>query len=160
MKSYEIAALLAIAILIILFFHLASAKGERKRLTITNADGEKIIVDAEIANSSATKAKGLMGRESLGENEGMLFVFGRSGIYPFWMLNTTIPLDAIHIAESGMVVDILEMEPCGLNVTKCRLYTPKAQAKYVLEVNRGFSKKNSIIAGNSSLDTRTIYAKE
>ncbi|MFH0884192.1 MAG: DUF192 domain-containing protein [Candidatus Micrarchaeota archaeon] len=151
MKAYEMAALFAIAVLIILFIHLATAKGEKRRITLVNSQGQKLDIDAEIANESATMAKGLMGRKSLGENEGMLFVFPKSGIYPFWMVNTTIPLDAIHIAENGTVVDILEMEPCGLNITKCRLYTPKAPAKYVLEVNKGYSKKNKIINGNSTM---------
>jgi uncharacterized membrane protein (UPF0127 family) len=156
MKAYEVAALVAIAVLIILFFHLATAKGEKRRITLINSEGGRLDVEVEVANEGATMAKGLMGRKSLAENEGMLFVFPHSGIYPFWMVNTTIPLDAIHIAENGTVVDVLEMEPCGLNVTKCRLYIPKAAAKYVLEVNRGYSKKNLILKGNSSLDLKSL----
>ncbi|MCI0503834.1 DUF192 domain-containing protein [Candidatus Micrarchaeota archaeon] len=158
MKPYEVTALLAIAVLIILIFHFIGAKGEKKRIAIINADGSKVYVDAEIANESATMAKGLMGRRSLGENEGMLFVFKQSGIYSFWMLNTTIPLDAIHFADNGTVADIIEMEPCGLNIVKCRLYPPKAQAKYVLEVNQGFSEKNRIVIGTSRLDLSSLPA--
>jgi uncharacterized membrane protein (UPF0127 family) len=151
MKTYEVAAIIAIAVLLILIFYLITAKGEKKRLTLINSAGLEIGVDAEIANSGATMAKGLMGRSSLGENEGMLFVFPRSGKYPFWMLNTTIPLDAIHIAENGTVVDVIEMEPCGWNITKCPNYYPKAPAKYVLEVNRGFSREHLIVPGKSRL---------
>lgn len=156
MKGHEVAALLALAVLIIFFFHLATAKGEKRRITLINSEGTKIQVTAEIANESAMMAKGLMGRKSLGEYEGMLFIFLRSGSYPFWMLNTTIPLEAIHIAENGTVVDIVEMEPCGLNITKCRLYSPKAPAKYVLEANMGFSRKNRISPGSSYLDIDSI----
>ncbi|MEW6035299.1 MAG: DUF192 domain-containing protein [Candidatus Micrarchaeota archaeon] len=156
MKNYELAALIAAAILLVLVVYLVSAKGEKRRLALVNAEGERLPIDAEIATDSATKMKGLMGRQSLGENEGMLFVFDRPGIYPFWMLNTTIALDAIHIAENGTVVDVLQMEPCGLNVTRCKLYFPREKAKYVLEVNKGFSKDNSIIPGKSSLDLSTL----
>jgi len=156
MKAYEVAALVAIAVLIILFFHIATAKGDKRRIALINSEGERLYIDAEIAEEGAMMAKGLMGRKSLGEDEGMLFAFPRSGIYPFWMLNTTIPLDAIHIAENGTVVDILEMEPCGLNVTKCRLYTPKAPAKYVLEVNKGYSERHGIKKGKSSLDLSSL----
>lgn len=151
MKNYEIAALVAIFILLILIFYLATAKGERKRITLMNADGSSIPVDVEIANNTATRTKGLMGRQSLPENEGMLFVFDQPGIYPFWMLNTTIPLEAIHISEDGKVADIVEMGPCGLNITNCRTYPPKAAAKYVLEVNQNFSTRHGVEIGKSRL---------
>jgi len=156
MKAYEVAVLFVLAVLIIFFFYIATAKGEKRRITLINSEGESIRIEAEIANTSATMAKGLMGRKALGQNEGMLFLFQRSGIHPFWMLNTTIPLDAIHIAENGTVVDIIEMEPCGFNITKCRLYAPASPAKYVLEVNLGFSKTNRVAAGNSTLDLKSV----
>ena len=144
MRTNEVAVIAVAAILIILIFFFITAKGEKKRITLINADGARFPIDVEVANNSLTRAKGLMGRSSLGESEGMLFIFDKSGIYPFWMLNTTIPLDAIHIADDGSIVDIIEMEPCGLNITRCRLYTPKAEARYVLEVNQGFSRKHKI----------------
>lgn len=160
MRAYEVAALVAIAVLIILFFHFATAKGDKKRITLINSEGSRLSLDVELANDSATRAKGLMGRGSLGENEGMLFIMPRSDRYPFWMLNTTIPLDAIHIAENGTVVDVIQMEPCGLNITRCRIYAPKAPAKYILEVNKGFSNKNGILAGKSSLDLSFLSTKD
>ncbi|MEW6748916.1 MAG: DUF192 domain-containing protein [Candidatus Micrarchaeota archaeon] len=147
----DAAAIVIVAVLIILILLFMTAKGEKRRITLVNSENERFEISVEVANNSITRAKGLMGRSSLGEYEGMLFEFDRPGIYPFWMLNTTIPLDAIYIAGDGSVVDILEMEPCGLNITKCRLYTPKAEAMYVLEVNRGFSGKHSVMAGKSAL---------
>ncbi len=151
MKSYEITILLAAILLIALIIYFATAKGEKKKVTILNADGSSAALDVEIANSTATRTKGLMGRQSLGENEGMLFVFDSPGAYSFWMLNTSIPLEAIHFAENGTVVDIIEMEPCGLNITSCRLYPPRAPAKYVLEVNRDYSQRHGIEIGKSKL---------
>jgi len=156
MKPYEMAALAAIAILLILLIYFATAKGERKRIILINGAGEQIGVDVEIAATPGTQAKGLMGRKTLGENEGMLFVFYKSGRYSFWMLNTTIPLDAVFIDEKGTVVDIIGMEPCGFNIAKCGFYTPKAPARYVLEANLGFSEKNKIVPGNSSILLESI----
>jgi uncharacterized protein len=147
MNTYEIIAVVAIIILLVLAIYFVTAKGDRRKVTITNADGSSVVVDAEIANTTATRAKGLMGRSSLGETEGMLFVFDKPGVYPFWMFNTTIPLEAIHVSENGTVVDIIEMEPCG--ITACKLYPPKAPALYVLEVNQNFSQKHGVQVGSS-----------
>ena len=142
---------LAAILLIALIVYFATVKGERKRITLINADGAEVPVDVEIANSTALRTKGLMGRSTLGESDGMLFIFDQSGVYGFWMLNTTIPLEAIHIAGNGTVVDIIEMEPCGLNVTSCKTYPPRAPARYVLEVNQNFSKRHGVEIGKSKL---------
>ena len=88
--------------------------------------------------------RGLMLRDSLPQNAGMLFVFDNEAYHSFWMANTTIPLDAIHFDSNGKVVDIIHMEPCKTVESYCRNYTPQEKAKYVLEVNEGFSDKNSI----------------
>jgi uncharacterized membrane protein (UPF0127 family) len=151
MISPELVVLFAIAVVLIAqTAHFATAKGERRNITLVNSEGTNISIDAEIADNITTRAKGLMFRKSLGEYEGMLFVFKRADLYRFWMLNTTIPLDAIFIDENGTVVDVKEMEPCGLNVTKCPLYKPREKALYVLEVNKGFSRNHSILPGNST----------
>lgn len=151
MTASEIAVILAVAVILILIIYFMSAKGEKRRLTLINSEDRHIELDIEIADNPVTRAKGLMGRSSLGEYEGMLFIFNRSGIYSFWMLNTTIPLDAIYLSEDGTVVDIIEMEPCGLNITRCRNYIPEAEAMYVLEVNQGFSRKQKIEVGDSRI---------
>jgi hypothetical protein len=156
MKTNEIVALALLAALLILIVYFVTAKGEKKRMTLINQEGKKIELSVEVANSTATRAKGLMGRSSLGEKEGMLFIFDRPGIYGFWMLNTTIPLDAFFFDENGTVVDIIEMEPCGLNVVNCPLHKPAEPSKYVLEVNQGFSKQNRISVGNSSLNISSL----
>jgi uncharacterized membrane protein (UPF0127 family) len=143
---------LIIFILLILIIYVAIAKGEKKKLTLINSNGESVYVQAEMADNGSTKFKGLMGRESIGQDEGMLFTFDEEGIHSFWMFNTTIPLDAIFFDSKGSVVDVIQMAPCGLNITKCRFYTPKKPAKYVLEVNMGFSGNHSIIPGKSRLE--------
>ena len=145
----DILPLLVIAaILIILIFYFATAKGEKKKIQLVNSENSTIDLEVEIADSIATRTKGLMGRQTLGKNEGMLFVFGKQEKHGFWMMNTSIPLDAIHISADGTIVDIIEMQPCGLN---CPIYNPRAESLYVLEVNQGFSKENKIQVNKSRL---------
>jgi uncharacterized membrane protein (UPF0127 family) len=151
MRTYEITAIVAVIILVVLIIYFVSAKGEKKKIVLVNSEGREIAVIAEIANTTATRAKGLMGRPALPENEGMLFVFDKSSYYGFWMFNTTIPLDAIHFSENGTVVDVIQMEPCGFNITRCPTYPPREKSRYILEVNQGFAEKNKVIIGKSKL---------
>lgn len=157
--KHELVYLSVFLVIVLLFvFYFITAKGEKKKLVLINSEGSEISIDAEIADNMTTRAKGLMGKKSLGEYEGMLFVFDRPGIYSFWMLNTTIALDAIFIDGNGNVVEVIEMDPCGLNVLNCsrNSYKPKEQATYVLEVNQGFSEKHSIIPGKSSVRIEAV----
>ncbi|MEW6722200.1 MAG: DUF192 domain-containing protein [Candidatus Micrarchaeota archaeon] len=147
MRPYELAAFVAVAVLLIFAVSFIFAKGERKKATLTDQDGKKIVLDVEIADNPVTRAKGLMGRTMLGDKEGMLFVFSKPDRYGFWMFNTTIPLDAIHISENGSVVDVIGMAPC--KSASCPIYKSEKTAKYVLEVNKGFAKKYGIAAGKS-----------
>lgn len=151
MREQDTLLIILFLLFLILIIYLASAKAERRRITITNQDGSSVNITAEIAASLPVQMKGLMGRKSLGQDDGMLFVFNASGYPSFWMLNTTIPLDAIFFDDNGTVVDILQMAPCGFNITKCPTYAPKAPARYVLEVNQGQAKDMNITIGKSRL---------
>ena len=155
MNGQEIGLALLAAIVLVALFYLiysfAIAKNAVKKISITNPGGSLISIDAEIADNPFKMMKGLMGRSSLDENAGMLFVFQSEDIQTFWMFNTTIPLDALFIKENGTVAEIIQMEPCGLNVTKCKTYAPNETARYVLEVNKGFSKRHNIIVGKSTV---------
>jgi hypothetical protein len=103
-------------------------------------------VNLELAVTASERAKGLMHRESLGENDGMLFVFEQEGKPGFWMKNTLISLDMIFIDSNNKIVDIMTAVPCEKE--PCKSYTPKAEAKYVLEVNAGFAEKHNIQIGD------------
>jgi hypothetical protein len=74
-----------------------------------------------------------MNRASMGEKNGMLFVFQTSDLYPFWMKNTLIPLDMIRIDDQLKVVRVLTAQPC--HTDPCPNYDPQVSAKYVLEIN-------------------------
>ena len=96
--------------------------------------GSKILV--EVVSEDLTRAQGLMFRSSLGRDRGMLFLFPRTAVYPFWMKNTLIPLDIIWIDESGAIVHIArDVPPCKAD--PCPSYPPKAAARFVLELAAG-----------------------
>ncbi|MFH1452251.1 MAG: DUF192 domain-containing protein [archaeon] len=95
--------------------------------------GKKIFV--EVADSYAERQIGLMYRESLCENCGMLFIFEDEAVRSFWMKNTLIDLDIIFINSDFEVVDYVSMKPCEGEI--CESYLSKKLAKYVLEINGG-----------------------
>lgn len=107
--------------------------------------GASIIV--ELALDSPSQAKGLMGREVMPENRGMLFLFPQTQPLSFWMKNTLIPLDIIYISEAGDVIDIVQAEPC--RTRQCPSYPAKAPGKYVLELNSGMAEKLGLKVGDN-----------
>lgn len=101
----------------------------------------------EIAKTPEEKAKGLMFREELPVNYGMLFIFDDDAPRSFWMKNTLIPLDMIFIDSNLKVVEIKEhIPPCKKD--PCQSY-PSKPAKYVLEINSGVSDLRKITEGSS-----------
>ncbi|MBS3072584.1 DUF192 domain-containing protein [Candidatus Pacearchaeota archaeon] len=92
--------------------------------------------DVEVADSDYERIKGLMDREFLDEEDGMLFIFPEEDIWSFWMKNTLIPLDIIWINKNMEIVEINKnMLPCEAN--PCKIYSPENKSKYVLEINSG-----------------------
>ena len=105
-----------------------------------------VTLNAEIADTWPKQVRGLMFRQSLPSNQGMLFIFSSDGYPGIWMANMSIPIDILWIDSRHKVVDIVEnAQPCGI---LCPTYTPKSEARYVLEVNAGFVKKHGIEVGD------------
>lgn len=105
-------------------------------------------VKTEVANTDIEKTRGLMYRESLEENAGMLFNFSSEKNRSFWMKNTIIPLDIIFMDKDKKIVDIIKgMEPCIEE--PCKIYDSKYPAMYALEVNAGYVDKNNIRIGKT-----------
>ena len=110
-------------------------------------NGKKIIgINAEIADDNKERIQGLMFREKLDGNSGMLFVFDDEDYQQFWMKNTIIPLDIIFIGKNFEIVDIKNAEPCRKE--PCEVYASANPSKYVLEVNLDFASKNNIKIGD------------
>ncbi len=103
--------------------------------------------DVEIADTPKEKEMGLMSREYLKSNRGMLFVFEKESVYNFWMKNVLIPLDMIWIDESNKIVFMKEnAEPC--ETEQCEIFGSDKKAKYVLEVNGGLAEKTGVKTGD------------
>jgi uncharacterized membrane protein (UPF0127 family) len=110
------------------------------------ADGYRVSV--EIAADDATRQQGLMYRDRLPEDRGMIFLFRATGEYAFWMKNTLIPLDMIWIDEQKQVVHVAhDVPPCKAD--PCPSYPPNARAKYVLELAAGVAAKHRIANGQT-----------
>jgi len=105
-----------------------------------------ITLRLELATTDAERAQGLMFRESLPKDAGMLFLFETPEARPFWMKNCHFPLDIVHLAGDGTVVDVLpDVPPCAED--PCPTYTPGAPSTTVLEINAGAAAKNGLVKG-------------
>jgi uncharacterized protein len=129
-----LAAMRRLALSALLLFVLAGCGESGPKAVISTKDGD-VRVDVEVAETPAAREHGLMGRESLAPEAGMIFVFPETITGAFWMKNTLIPLSIAFYDESGLIVRILDMEPCRQD--PCRLYDPRVPYRGALEVNLG-----------------------
>lgn len=90
----------------------------------------------EIADTSQKQALGLMFRDSLPDDHGMIFVFPREAMRAFWMKNCRIPLDILYFDEDLRLVSMSENTP-PCTTPRCPSYPSTGPAKYVLELNAG-----------------------
>ena len=103
--------------------------------------GKKIRV--EVARTEEEKSQGLMFRDKLGPDEGMLFIYEREDFLSFWMKNTPLRLSIAFLDQRGKIVDIQDMEPFNL-----RTHTSARPALFALEMNQGWFKKNGVKVGD------------
>jgi len=104
-------------------------------------------VMADIAMSPDQQEKGLSIKDSLNENEGMLFIFQREGAYNFWMNGMKFPIDILWLDTAGKVVHIeSNLQPC-VSEEKCADYAPTKNALYVLETTAGFAERHNVEIG-------------
>ena len=105
----------------------------------------------EIADTPAERALGLMHRDSLADNTGMLFVFSAERTLNFWMKNTLIPLDILYMDSAGIVVDIRTMHPQpGVPDAELKHYPSAAPAQYALEINAGLAESLGFAVGDQA----------
>ncbi len=117
-----------------------------ERITFYNKGNVVVQVEVEIADTPEERMRGLMYRRSLGQKEGMFFVFPREGLKGFWMKNTYIPLDIIFINRDLKVSSVAkDARPCTDD--HCTTYKSEHPVKYALEVNSGFADRYGIIEG-------------
>jgi len=97
----------------------------------------------EVAKTPEERAKGLMGREHLKEDEGMLFIFEQEDYHSFWMKNTLIPLSIAFIDQEGRILKITDMKPMTLDS-----HSPPKPVLYALEMRKGWYSANGIKVGD------------
>ena len=135
-----------IAAMALLAFSCAagSGSGAGPRVVLESADGYRHAVRVELARDDEERARGLMYREKLDDDAGMLFLFPVAEDHGFWMKNTLIPLDMIFIGEDGRVVGVVQnAAPRSLD-----LRSVGAPSRYVLEVNGGWAARRSVRKGD------------
>ncbi len=96
--------------------------------------GEQVF-RVEIADNNYLRQRGLMFREKLDADQGMIFLFENSAQHSFWMKNTLLDLDIIWLDENWEIVDIKTVPPC--RTENCPSYISTQKAQYVLEVGAG-----------------------
>jgi len=108
-------------------------------------DGARVRL--EVALTDQQKRTGLMYRDNLAADAGMIFVFDRDDILPFWMKDTLIPLDIIWLSASGDVVETrADLQPCKAD--PCPRYVPQRSARAALLLNAGFVQAHGIKPGS------------
>lgn len=127
----------------ILFYFFGAFAFQIEQIQIDN-----LKLKVEVATTVEEHALGLMRRTSLAADSGMLFVFEDESIRRFWMKNTYIPLTIGFFDKSGVLVDMQDMEPVRSEIqTQIPQYQSLKPAKYALEVNRNWFKKNKLSLG-------------
>jgi hypothetical protein len=113
------------------------------KITLTGAGGKRAELTVELARTAAERGRGLMFREELAEERGMLFVFGHETKAGFWMKDTKVPLSIAFIADDGMIQETQEMEALSEET-----HAPAKPYRYALEVNRGWFQRRGLGAGD------------
>jgi len=101
----------------------------------------------ETRETPAERRQGLSGRESLADNEGMLFIFEKPGNYGFWMSGMKFDLDFVFI-KGNKVVEIKEAVPAPKGGAEAAVIKPAELTEMVLEVNSGWIKEHDVEVGD------------
>lgn len=125
-------------ILLALLLPMAVNAAELKEIQINQKT-----IQVEIADTDQERETGLMYRKKLPAENGMLFKFDNEMPVCMWMKNTYIPLSVAFIDSDGTIINIEQMQPLTENI-----HCSKRAAKYALEMNQGWFRKNKIKKGD------------
>ncbi len=117
---------------------------EKQTLRIDRADSPAVVLNVEIADTDKKRARGLMYRTQMNDDEGMLFLFPVKRKASMWMANTPMSLDMLFIDETGKIVQIVE-NTVPFSHDEIR---SDQSVKGVLELKAGISDKMGIKTGN------------
>ena len=113
-------------------------------IVLTDDKGSRAELTVELPRTGEEFSRGLMFREGLPEDHGMLFVFAGETMGGFWMKDTSIPLSIAFLDKRGVVVDIYDMQPFSLNPVRST-----RKSRYAIEVNRNFFRDAGLTVGDS-----------
>lgn len=132
---------------------MASACGDEGLETTTITLGDTSLV-VEIANTRESRAKGLMKRDSMPEDRGMIFVYPEADVRGFWMKDTRIPLSIAYVDAKGVIKRIADMKPYVTDRVSS-LYP----AQYAVEVNKGWFQRHGVEVGDVVTGIDALEAK-
>lgn len=123
----------------------ATAAAQAQAISYVVLKGKSFYV--EVADNDPARMKGLMFREHMPADRGMIFLFPEEGMQAFWMKNTLIPLDILYFDRKFRLVSAqTEVPPCKAD--PCPSYPTSAPAQYVLELNAGMADKLGVKVGD------------
>jgi uncharacterized membrane protein (UPF0127 family) len=138
-------AILLISVIAVFYTTFSIKRSPNPDKYTLNIQGKELTV--EVADTPQKRKKGLMYRNEMPADEGMIFFFGSEGDHSIWMKNTYIPLDIIWVGADKKIVHIeSNVPPCEKD--PCKSYESKFPSKYVIEVNAGWVSKNKIEVGD------------
>lgn len=134
------------AVLLAALAHVAAGPDHDVLVPVTMPDGSTIM--AELADTTEKRARGLMFRETLPKDRGMLFTFAEPGHWTFWMKNTRLTLDIIWLDRQKQIVHVERNVPgCGRTDEGCPQYQPNDEALYALEIAGGMAEQLKLRRG-------------
>ncbi len=116
-------------------------------ISFVTKNSEYIDLEVEVARTERERAIGLMFRESLDEDSGMIFVYEEDSKEKFWMKNCKIHLDMIFIDKTGVIIDIVKSAPPCYD-EPCKFYGPSVPYRFVIETNGGWADGKGINIGD------------
>lgn len=136
-----------VAMLICLCWPVMAAQAKEpvlEELSISTVDGKTVVYHIEVARTPSQMQRGLMFRDSLSEDRGMLFIYQPERTARMWMKNTILPLDMLFIDANGRIINIAR------NTTPFSLDTIDSggEVRGVLELNAGQTEKHGIATGD------------
>jgi uncharacterized membrane protein (UPF0127 family) len=116
--------------------------------TVTLPGGQQIKV--EVLTNPQDMQRGMMFRDSLAPDRGMLFVHPSPGYYPYWMYHVRIPLDMIWLDSEHRIVEIsADTPPCKTDPSQCPQFGGNQRAQFVLELAGGMAAKYNLQLGDT-----------
>jgi uncharacterized membrane protein (UPF0127 family) len=125
-----------------LFLICAAGAQAQQAFPVTRLTVGMHVIKAEVAANNPERQQGLMFREKMDSNAGMVFVFDQPSKQCMWMKNTLLPLSVAFLDDKGIVINVEDMAPQTLES-----HCSANPAKYALEMNLGWFKQRNIKPG-------------